>query len=281
MELTSPDGAHWYRAVTGDPAGLLVGLDFDGTLAPIVPDPSRARAHPDALEVLAGLATRVRAVAVVTGRPVAQVLELGRIEEVADRLGDRGEIHVLGQYGAQRWSSTDRRVVSPPPPAELAELRARLPQLLAEAGCPDAWVEDKGLALAVHTRRLPDPAEAFDRLLPVLSEWAGDHGLAVEPGRLVVEVRAGGTDKGDAVRRIVEELDARGVVFAGDDLGDVEAFRAVRALRQAGTPGLLVCSGSDEQTALVELADVVVDGPAGVVDLLRTLDRDLAAIEAG
>jgi trehalose 6-phosphate phosphatase len=66
----------------------------------------------------------------------------------------------------------------------------------------------------------------------------------------------------------VAEHDAGGVLFAGDDLGDLEAFEAVRALRDGGLPALLVCSGSEEQEALAELADVVVDGPGGVLDLL-------------
>jgi trehalose 6-phosphate phosphatase len=76
------------------------------------------------------------------------------------------------------------------------------------------------------------------------------------------------------VRRLVEELDAEGFLFAGDDLGDVEAFKAVAELREEGLAGLLVCSQSDEQSRLVELADVVVPGPDGVLDLLRSLLDD-------
>jgi trehalose 6-phosphate phosphatase len=129
----------------------------------------------------------------------------------------------------------------------------------------------------VHTRRLPDPTAAFDRLLPVISEAALAHGLGVEPGRLVIEVRAPGMHKGQALRTIHAELGARGVLFAGDDLGDIEAFRAAAALREQGEPGLLVCSGSEEQRALVELSDIVVDGPAGVLALLRRFARDAAA----
>jgi trehalose 6-phosphate phosphatase len=67
-------------------------------------------------------------------------------------------------------------------------------------------------------------------------------------------------------------------VFVGDDLGDIEAFEAVRSLRDGGLPALLVCSSSDEQEALAELADVVVPGPAGVVGLLTAF---LADAEAG
>ena len=74
--------------------------------------------------------------------------------------------------------------------------------------------------------------------------------------------------QGHAVRAFVAEQEATGVIFAGDDLGDVVAFEAVRALRADGLPGLVVCSASHEQPDLVDLADVVVDGPAGMVDLL-------------
>jgi trehalose 6-phosphate phosphatase len=61
------------------------------------------------------------------------------------------------------------------------------------------------------------------------------------------------------------------VLYAGDDLGDLPAFAAVEGLRAQGVPGLLVCSGSEEVAELAKRADVVVDGPAGVVRLLRAL----------
>ena len=92
-------------------------------------------------------------------------------------------------------------------------------------------------------------------------------------GRNVVEVRSGEMHKGQAVRTFVEEQQAKGVVFGGDDLGDIEAFEAVRDLREQGLPGLVICSASTEQPDLVELADVVVDGPAGVVDVLGRLTQ--------
>ena len=68
-----------------------------------------------------------------------------------------------------------------------------------------------------------------------------------------------------------EEHDGGGVLFVGDDLGDLEAFEAARALRDEGVPTLLVCSGSEEQEALVELSDVVVHGPDGVLGLLPAM----------
>ncbi len=272
MDFCSADGAAAYDAVVREAAGLLVCLDFDGTLAPIVEDPTAARIHPDAGGVLEDLVARVRAVAVVTGRPARQALALGGLDEIGDRIDAAGhDLVVLGQYGLERWSLTDRRVVSPPPPAGLASLLSELPRLLREADATSAWVEEKGIAVAVHTRRMPDPRAAYDRILPVLVAAAARRGLAVEPGRLVVEVRSTGMDKGRAVRGLVEEFGARAVVFVGDDRGDVPAFETVRDLRSSGLPGLAVCSGSEEEPVLRDLADLVVPGPAGVMAFLRDL----------
>jgi len=146
--------------------------------------------------------------------------------------------------------------------------------VLRRADAADAWVEDKGLAVAVHTRRLKDSDAAFQRLLPLVRNLATRHDLITEPGRNVIEVRSSGMHKGVAVQTLVDELDAGAFLFAGDDLGDLEAFEAVLDLRRRGLPTLLVCSASREENTLTEMSDVVVDGPAGVLDLMRRLTAD-------
>ena len=281
MEFASTTGEREYAALVRAADDLVVGLDFDGTLAPIVEHPEDAHIHPDAAQVLVDLAAQVRAVAVITGRPARQTLALGGLEEVGNAIGESGrELFVLGQYGNERWTSTNRRVISPKPPRGLASFMGDLPRLLRRADAAQAWVEEKGLAVAVHTRRLEDPEGAYERLLPLLTEAATNHDLDVEPGRWVVEVRAHGMNKGAAVRRLTDEVEAQAFMFCGDDLGDVEAFKAVDELRGQGFPGLLVCSCSDEENALVAMADLVVDGPQGVLDLLRQLTADIRAARA-
>jgi trehalose 6-phosphate phosphatase len=278
MDFRTAEGQQRYDALVADAARVVVGLDFDGVLSPIVADPAAAVIHPDGPRTLVALAEQVRGVAVITGRPARQAIELGRLAEVGEQLAVEGRsLHLLGQYGNERWSSIERRVVSPRPPQGLSSFMSELPDLLRRQDAADAFVEEKGLAVAVHTRRLPAPAGAFERLLPVLTEAAARYDLGVEPGRMVIEVRAPGMHKGEALRTIHRELDGHGVIFAGDDLGDIEAFRAVEELREQGCPGLLICSGSEEQKALVELSDIVVDGPEGVLSLLRQFARDAAA----
>jgi trehalose 6-phosphate phosphatase len=266
-----------YDAVLDVAARLVVGLDFDGVLSPIVEDPERAVIHPDAAPTLVALAAQVRAVVVITGRPARQVVELGGLEQLADTLPEDARLAVMGQYGHERWDSVSREFTSPEPPAGLQTFREELPGLLAAQDASDAVVEEKGLAVAVHTRRLPDPQATYVRLERTLDDAARRNGLTLEPGRLVLEVRSPGAHKGLAVRTALQELDGGAVLFAGDDLGDVEAFEAVRELRDGGLPGLLVCSESEEQQALAELADVVVPGPDGVLELLVGLTADARA----
>jgi trehalose 6-phosphate phosphatase len=275
VRFTSADAEQRYAALVSVARSVVVGLDFDGTLAPIVDDPDSAHIHPDAPQTLRELSSVVRAVAVVTGRPARKVLALGGLEDVGREIGEAGrELFVFGQYGFERWTSNSRRVVSPRPPQGLSGFLRELPRVLRDAGAPDAFVEDKGLAIAVHTRRLDDPVGAFQRLAGPLRDLAERHGMAVEPGRNVIEARSPGMDKGTVVRDLAASLEAGGFLFAGDDLGDVEAFSAVEELRTGGLPTLLVCSASDEESALLDRSDVVVKGPEGVLDLLRRLTAD-------
>jgi trehalose 6-phosphate phosphatase len=278
VRFTSSDAEQRYADLVAVAGSVVVGLDFDGTLAPIVDDPDSAHIHPDAPDVLLDLSSVVRAVAVVTGRPARKVLALGGLEDVGREIGDGGrELFVFGQYGFERWSSTSRRVVSPRPPQGLSGFLRELPRVLRDAEASEAFVEDKGLAIAVHTRRLADPAGAFERLEPRLRDLAGRYDMAIQPGRHVIEVRSPGMDKGTVVRELARDLEAGGFLFAGDDLGDIEAFAAVEEMRAEGIPTLLVCSASAEESALVSRSDVVVRGPDGVLSLLRRLAADARA----
>ena len=275
MELTSTTARDRYRDLAANLSRSVIGLDFDGVLSPIVADPAAAHIHPDAGEVLLALAREALAVAVITGRPARQALALGGLDEVGSAVAEAGsELYLFGQYGNERWSSTNRRIISPRPPHGLSTFLRELPRLLRQADAAGSHIEEKGLAVAVHTRQLDDPDAARDRLVPLLREAAARHDLVVEPGRAVVEVRSAGMHKGQVVEKLVADLGAKGFLFAGDDLGDLEAFHAVAGLRDAGLSTLLVCSASDEQSALVPLADVVVPGPDGVLDLLRRLTAD-------
>ncbi|WP_326597528.1 trehalose-phosphatase [Streptomyces sp. NBC_01803] len=255
-------------ALLDQPRRALIALDFDGTLAPIVADPEQARPHPDAVPALARLAGRVAAVAIVTGRPAGVAVRLGGFAGHPELAG----LVVLGAYGAERWDAATGVLRTPPPHAGVAAARAELPALVAETG---AFVEDKGNALAVHTRRADDPAGAFAALREPMTELAARHRLTLEPGRLVLELRPPGMDKGAALTALARDTGAASVLYAGDDLGDLAAFEAVTKLAETGVAGLRVCSGSAEVRELAAATDLTVDGPEGVATLLTTLAHHL------
>ncbi|GGZ10423.1 trehalose-phosphatase [Streptomyces nitrosporeus] len=259
-------GREGLAALLAHSGDAVVALDFDGTLADIVPDPEQSRAHPGAVPALSALAPLVASVAVVTGRPADVAVRYGGFA------GAPGLDHlvVLGHYGAERWDAATDTVRAPAPAPGVEAVRAELPGLLERAGVEGAWIEDKGHAVAVHTRRAADPQAAFDALRGPLADLADRHGLMVEPGRMVLELRPPGVDKGVALTAHVRGIGARAVLYAGDDLGDLAAYGAVDRLRAEGVAGLLVCSGT-EVPELAERADLVLPGPEAVVGLLGAL----------
>lgn len=254
-------------AIAADPTGTLLACDFDGTLAPIVADPSASRMLDGSRAALAELGPRLGRIAIVTGRPVAAVRDLGRLD------GQAGleRVLVLGQYGQERWDAATGSLDVPPEPTAVREAIAELEGLLSRDDLPavvaGTSLEDKGRAVGVHTRRAADPAAALDWLTEPVTGIAERHGMAIEPGRMVLELRSATTSKGDALRSVVEAENPRVVVMCGDDLGDIPAFEYVHEL----PGGVCVVSGSPEQPQVAEHADVLCDGPEGVAAFLQAL----------
>jgi trehalose 6-phosphate phosphatase len=136
-----------------------------------------------------------------------------------------------------------------------------------------AWLEDKEYAVAVHTRRVPDPQRWAAPIDQAARQIAACHGLEVVPRKLVGELRpAVPSDKGDAVQKVVAESDARSVVVAGDDLGDLAAFAAATQFAAEGGDALRVAVRSAEAPPeLLARADLVVEEPPGLRELLERL----------
>lgn len=270
-EPSTPDGRAGLSALLDRPDRAAIAFDFDGVLAPIVEDPAAAVPHPAVVPALVGLGRRVGAVAVITGRPASFVLS----REGIGPLTDLPTLTIYGQYGRERWTPDGGYTPAPPDP-RVDEARAYLAELLARPGAdPGLFLEDKESAVAVHTRRTADPEGALAALTEPLAGLADRLGLRLEPGKLVLELRPAGVDKGAVLTAFVREHDAGCVTYAGDDLGDLAAFAAVEALRAEGVPGVTICSGSPEARVVAERADLVVDGPAGIAALLDELTAAL------
>ena len=246
----------------GQLPNLLVALDFDGTLAPIVLDPDAAVPETGGVEALVALADLGAQVAIVTGRSAQTAVRLGALARVPNLI-------VAGIYGAQLWQNGAVTTVARP--RDLASLRARLAAMIA-GGAAGLWIEDKALSLVVHTRAAADPAGARDLLAEPVAELAAEYGMVLHRGRHVLEIRLPGYDKGTAVRDLLRRTGRTALLFAGDDEGDLPAFALVKAMRAAGRPAVSVAVTSDEAPREVrDAATYRVGSPAEMVTLLRGL----------
>lgn len=269
-------GLEGLDALLAHPGQTLVAFDYDGTLSPIVDDPGQAHPEPEIIEGLAQLSGHVDLVAVITGRPAQLAVDLAGFAHTPGL----EDLVVIGHYGMERWDACSGELGTVAPPPGVAVVKDKLPDLLSSLGLDDAEVEDKGLSVAVHVRTLDNPEAAFASMIRPLSDLAEAAGLVAEPGRLVVELRPPGMDKGRALRDLVHEAQVTTVMFVGDDLGDLAAFDEVDRLRREGIHGLLVCSGSSEVEALAARADLVVQGPSGVSELVGELVDALSGVRA-
>jgi trehalose 6-phosphate phosphatase len=246
------------RPLAERPRESAVLVDFDGSISAIVDDPASARVLPAARDALANLIGRFRTVAVVSGRPV----------EFLVRAIDLAGLTLVGQYGLERMVD-GRAVVDARAEPYLDAVAAAADDL--ERELPDLLVERKaGVAATVHWRTAPDrersAVETVDRV-------AHRHGLTVYATKMARELRPPvPADKGTAVELLVDG--SAGACFAGDDLGDLDAYAALERLAAAGRleHAVRIAVGSAEAPAeVLAQADVVVDGPPGLVALLTDL----------
>jgi trehalose 6-phosphate phosphatase len=252
--------------IRGDPAHAAVLLDIDGTLAPIVRHAADAHVPEATRTLLIEIAKRYGVVGCISGRranTARQIVAIGTIAYVGNHGGE------LLRPGATR-PEVDR---------ELEAWAARVREFAARAYTPEhqrlrVRSEDKDAIAAFHWRGAPDE-EAAARAAHEIARRAEEAGFVVHWGRKVVEVRPPVTlDKSLGIGALLREGRVSAALYVGDDSTDLDAFRGLRALLDAGelTSALCVAVSSDEAPPeLAREADVVVDGPGGVRGLLEAL----------
>jgi len=236
------DGHALLERLAAEPRLAALFFDLDGVLAPIVARPEDAVVPAATRSELERLAGRYPLVAVVTGRDG---------DDARARLGVEG-IVVVGSHGLELE-----------PGAE-----AWAERLQAFAAKVDWPLERKRLTVAFHYRTADDEREAR-RTLEAVAERARAEGFVARFGRKVLEVLPPlEADKGTAVTHLVSERGLRRGLYAGDDTTDLDGFRALEGLELA----VRVAVASPEgPPALREAADLVVESPAALLDLLREL----------
>lgn len=203
---------------------ILVALDFDGVLAPLVDDPADSRIVPAAVDALARLdALPGVHVALISGREATSLVSLAEVP-----VGTR----IVGSHGAQRGhvglSPSQLPELVTEPLALTEEQAALRAEVLREATdltgrYEGAWVETKPASVVVHSRQC-SPQEAAALTEAVLAGPATRPGLRVQEGKSVVELAVVDTTKGDAVAELRADVAPQAVLFAGDDVTDEDAF---------------------------------------------------------
>jgi trehalose 6-phosphate phosphatase len=258
QELLGPLRAH--------PSHAAILTDVDGTLAPIVERAEEAAVPAEAREVLARLTERYGLVGAVSGRRAADARRLVALDGLA----------YAGNHGLELLLPGESE---PSPDPSLAGREDDATEFIRalEAGRLDGAglrIEDKGPIQALHWRGAADDAGAEAAARKIAVE-AGQAGLEPRWGRKVLELRpVGGGGKDAAVASLLafEGLDR--VVYAGDDRTDVDAFRRLGELREAGElvaavrVGVLSAEGPPQ---IAEESDLTVDGPAGWLEILGWL----------
>lgn len=248
------------------PERAAILCDIDGTLAPIVPRPEQARVPDAPRDALAALARRYALVAFVSGRRALDARRVVGIDEAT----------YVGNHGFELLGPGEEDVALDPAVGQRAERVQRFAATLdsARLDAVGLRLEDKGPIQALHWRGAPSAAAAELQAKEVAA-LAQESGLIPRWGRKVLELRpVAGIDKGSAVLRLLQGGEIAAALYVGDDMTDLDAFRAVRWMASAGRLEHAVCVGvaSEEGPAeIAERADVVVDGPEGVVELLEAL----------
>jgi trehalose 6-phosphate phosphatase len=223
-----------------DPANHSLFVDFDGTLVPLVDHPELVRADTELVELLTALHDRFAGrIALVSGRSIAQLDAM--VGPIAERIA------LAGSHGAE--VRRDGRLIEPPRPEGLdgaiADVR------LYGAGHPEMIIEEKSHGVAMHYRVAPILEEPVKRRAEAIAE---KHGLVVQHGKMMVELRGIGWNKGEAVTALMAEVPMAGSlpVAIGDDLTDEPALQVAAEM---GGFGVLV-GQPRESAALYGLTDV-------------------------
>lgn len=220
-------------------------LDFDGVLAPIVERPHDAYPPPETRAELERLVERYELIAVVSGRAG---------EDVRDRVAVDGIVYV-GSHGLELDRQADR-------------WRQQIVDFASAAPWPQSEIELKGLSVAFHFRSRDDERAAVLEL-ERLAETARDEGLVARFGRKVLEVLPPvGSNKGTAVRSLLDGADITRVLVAGDDTTDLDAFRAVEEYEDKLRVAVLA---PESPQLLAEHAELVLGSTGEFLELLRKL----------
>jgi trehalose 6-phosphate phosphatase len=242
------------------PAGGML-TDIDGTISEISSHPDTATVEEDAREALSGLTQKLTLVGAVSGRSAEDARNLVGLDEIV----------YSGNHGMEIWRN-GRLEKSPIASRYTPRITTLLDQLEITKRIAELYVEHKGLTASIHYRGVDEPKKVETELLQEVESAAAEHELLVTRGRMVVEIRPPvDISKGTSVLELIDEYQLDGLIYIGDDVTDVDAFRAIRDRRATTGKHYYSIGVKSDATPeeVINLADSLVTGVGGVVNLLR------------
>lgn len=241
--------------------------DIDGTISEVAPTPEEASVLPEARAALLRLQCSLDFVGIVTGRAAS----------IGAMLVDIPGLVVIGNHGLE-WREDDGVTEHPDAVAVVELIAQALNEIQAEVDTrgisTGLLYENKRLSGTVHYRMAPDPPTAKAVLKDVVGPIVDRHGLRLTEGRFIYEIRPKViVNKGTAVSDLIHQKRLKSIAFFGDDTTDVDAFRAVREAREAGTlAGVRVgVTAAETPPEVLEESDVTVPGVNACAALLTRL----------
>ena len=254
--------------LTPSPVGLIT--DVDGTISPIAPAPQQARVSPLCRRYLTLLCQQLALVAVISGRPAAEVKKMINI----------GGMVYIGNHGLEQLIG-DHLELTQDARSYLTVVKSAVEELSPLLSIEGIIVENKGITATIHYRGCPDPKLAEKHVLAAVQNSPQARKLQVMPGRMAINLLPPVTvNKGTATLNLIQEYHLHGGIYLGDDVTDIEAFRVIRAApRDLDFQGLAIGITSEETPeTLTEEADFTLKGVSDVERFLEWMSRTAAQL---
>jgi len=247
------------------PWGLFV--DIDGTIAEITAIPDEATVRPECRETLDSLTRQLAAVVVLSGRDLRTAQRMVALETVT----------YFTNHGIERWED-EAYTVTPEVQPYLERLQEATKRLKERLDMSVYTWEDKGVGLSIHYRTALDPEQARDAALALLDELGISSWMDVREGKMLLDLRLPvSASKGTAVETIIQERGLRGAILMGDDITDMDGFRAARRMEERGaftSVDVAVLSDGTPDEVMQEAA-YHLDGVPAVERFLQWLSKEL------
>ncbi len=251
------------KALGRSPFGLIT--DVDGTISKTAPTPQEAEVSPICRQYLSTLCNHLALVAAISGRPAIEAKNMIKIDRVV----------YIGNHGLERWTEGHSELKKDVK-AYSKVIKAVIEELTPLLSIEGIRIENKGITATIHYRLCPRPELAERDILVALEDSTQAKRLQIMPGKMSINLLPPlAVNKGTVVLELIQEYSLQGGIYMGDEITDIDAFRAIHAAcRDIDFQGFAIGITSQEMPKeLVAEADFTLYGINDVERFLKWLSQ--------